>query len=112
MVSHTPPVKTSSPTYVLAEVRALATQQKVRYASTDVYDDLEKLSLDLQDVCACLASLRPEQFKESCKYEGVSAMDVYRVKNWQLPDGNAANLYIKFKLWGADLMIYVCSLHD
>ncbi len=111
MVSDQPPKKRKSCEYSLATVKHLAAAGKVHFVGTGVLDDIEELDMDETDVCACLCSLGPANYHESLQYPGLKSwLDVYKAV-WRGPNG-PVYLYIKFKLWGEQLHIYLHSFHD
>ena len=62
-------------------------------------------------MCDCLGALRPEHFHESLLYDGLSCwQDVYLI-TWEMPDGTNRDLYVKFKMMGGRVTLYLCSFH-
>jgi len=98
--------------YSLAEVVALASKGAVWYAGPRVGTTTEELDLTPEAVNECIASLQSWQFDRSIRYEGTKAwLDVYIVRSYSCPVG-VKDLYIKFKLLGGRLTLYVCSFHE
>jgi len=99
------------PAYSLDEVRRYAIDEKVRYAGDRVCDDTDELGLSVEEVCACLGSLVEGDFHESIQYGSrLTWHDVY-LKPYRTPKGRHVELYIKFKVLGDRLNLFICSFH-
>lgn len=66
---------------------------------------------EFDNVCDCIAGLSAHQFRCSIRYPAqLSWQDVYRVKE-DSPQGEAVDLYVKFKIGSEGSCLYVCSFH-
>ena len=112
MVSELPaPTRRQSPEYDLNVVHQLAANEKIHYAGDRVYFTTLSMGFELPDVCRCLQQLSPAHFHESLRYGPRQHwQDVYLITTVS-PTGETHDLYIKFKIFGSQLMLFVCSFH-
>ncbi|MBL0039622.1 MAG: type II toxin-antitoxin system MqsR family toxin [Xanthomonadales bacterium] len=104
------PEKKQDADYSLVRVHDLAARQSLRYAGTRVQLDVANLGYGLDDVCACLGSLRAEDFSHSERYVARGKWhDVYKLR-WGI-GRPLDDLYVKFRLDDDVLVIELCSLH-
>lgn len=98
--------------YLLDEIRALAANQRVDYASTRVTQDVANLGYSLQEVCRCLESLQPQHFSHSERYSDTSRFwnDVY-LCFWGAGTSDPDRLYIKLRLKTSATGILLISFH-
>lgn len=87
------------PKYCLDEVRAAAKAGKLNYHGRKVTHDAAALEYNFELVCQCLATLTPDEFSKTLKYENSPDFDVYLTSftHPNQPD-NPDQLYIKFAL--------------
>ena len=102
------------PEYNLDRVQDVAKNLAVEYLGRTTADTAN-LGLTLNDVCECICALKPENYRESKKYNEYQGwLDVYMI-NW--PVNMAAyhgteQLYIKFKLDRDLVYIELVSFHQ
>ena len=112
MVSERPAERFRQPEYPLDKVVEFAANGKIWYAGTRVQTTTQELGLKQEDVEACIASLQTWQFDRSLQYSNSPRwLDVYIVRSYPCPDG-PKDIYIKFKMLGDRLTLFVCSFHE
>lgn len=79
----------------LDEMRQAATKQQINYAGRKVSRDIANLGYTLPEVASCIASLTPNDFKESIDYPDKS-YDVY-IKDVVRTD-QVDRIYMKLRL--------------
>lgn len=99
------------PRYNLDEVCRLAGQGKINYAILKVEYNVQDLDYTLDEVCLCLRSLRPDDFKESILYPDADKwLDVYLV-DLRGPTGDIDKLYVKLRVARGAINIHLHSFH-
>lgn len=104
-------VRRGQPEYELQDVVSLAAKGAIWFAGARVGTTSEELGLTPDDVATCIASLQPWQFDRSLQYDTPTWLDVYIVRSYPCPVG-VKDLYIKFKMFGGRLQLFVCSFHE
>lgn len=99
------------PSYALDRIGELARQGKVIYGGRRVELDIqENLQMSQEEVCRCIASLKPSHFRHSKLYpDRRKWMDVY-CRAWAV-DGQTHDLYIKLMLSNNVMTVTLCSFH-
>jgi hypothetical protein len=106
-----PPERRSDPAYALAQIQALARDEKVRYESWRVQCDVANLGYDLGEVCDCLQALHSDDFRHAERYDGMRHwLDVYALA-WRSSQGARDDLYIKLRLTDGCLVVSLHSFH-
>lgn len=110
MVTPEPQREADHPRYALDRVRESASSLQVGY-TTNVEVQFTNIGYLHEDVCACLAALQPGEFIERLKYpDEPSWYDVYHTK-WSVKEGVVDELYIKLKLTGSRVTVFLTAFH-
>lgn len=100
------------PQFSLDQIKALAMEGKVQYASGTVENDVENLGYSPETVHQCLATLEPQHFQRAIRYQNREVwLDEYQLK-FASPTGDVDELYIKLRLNKHCVTILLHSLHQ
>jgi hypothetical protein len=104
--------KRDKPSHSRRRIQELARQEAVQYASRSVQKDVQNLGYSFEEVCECIAELRPGDFRDSTKYENSpNWLDAYTMPNVHDASGWTDDLYIKLALSGDCLWVSLHSFH-
>lgn len=98
------------PRYDLRQVRHLAAQRRLVYATESALRDAMNLGYVLDDVCRCLQELKSSDFRYSGRYDGSAWYDVYQIR-FLGPTDHVDDLYIKLSLGLGCVVIDLFSFH-
>lgn len=98
--------------YDLGLVKAAAQNLDVEYRGRKVSRDIANLGYSLSDVCKCLSTLTPDEFRKTHTYSNGPPDDEYICQYQRDPEEELIDeLYIKFCLIDNYLVIDIASFH-
>lgn len=99
------------PEYSLDRIRQLAKSGKVVFGSRRVELDCDNLGYSPEEIYECVASLEPDDFRQSVKYPNRRFwMDEYRLR-WRSNSGHIDPLYFKLHLNRDVIIVILDSIH-